>query len=97
MSGPTTLTPEEILDSQRREDLDHVREQGKAQFEKEVSERVDKLRDSVKDIKGDLMGPGSYIYIQVHIALRAVLIKRGLMDRRLDARVCNHTSDTKLF
>jgi hypothetical protein len=52
------LTEEEEMDARRREELDAIREEGKEQFEKEVSDRVDKLRDAVKDVKGDLMGPG---------------------------------------
>ena len=55
---PITLNEDEELDARRREELDRVREEGKTQFEKEVSERVDKLRDAAKDLKGELMGPG---------------------------------------
>lgn len=55
---PIQLTEEEEMDAKRREELDAIREEGKEQFEKEVSARVDKLRDAVKDVKGDLMGPG---------------------------------------
>lgn len=55
---PIQLTEEEEMDAKRREELDAVREGGKDQFEKEVSARVDKLRDAIKHVKGDLMGPG---------------------------------------
>lgn len=55
---PIQLSEEEQMDARRREELDAIREEGKNQFEREVSERVDKLRDAVKDVKGDLMGPG---------------------------------------
>lgn len=55
---PIQLTEDEEIDSRRREELDAVREEGKLQFEKEVSDRVDKLRDAVKNVKGDLMGKG---------------------------------------
>lgn len=58
---PIRLSGEEEEDARRREELDNVREQGKSQFEKEVSDRVDKLRDAVKDVKGDLMGPGELL------------------------------------
>jgi hypothetical protein len=58
---PIQLTEEEEMDAKRREELDAVREEGKQQFEKEVSARVDKLRDAVKDVKGDLIGPGERI------------------------------------
>ncbi|THH06358.1 hypothetical protein EW146_g9633, partial [Bondarzewia mesenterica] len=40
----------------RREEADKVREDGRKQFEKEVAVRVDALRESVKGVKGDLMG-----------------------------------------
>jgi hypothetical protein len=96
-SGPTKLTSEEIFDSQRREDLDQVREQGKTQFEKEVSERVDKLRDSVKDVKGDLMGPGTSICPHVSSAVGVELTKHGLMNRGLNGCVRDNTGDAKLY
>ena len=57
---PTTLSEEEIEDARRREDLDRQREEGKKVFEREVSERVDRLRSHLKDVKGDLMGPGEF-------------------------------------
>lgn len=56
--NPITLNEEERTDARRREELDRIREEGKTQFEKEVSDRVDKLRNAAKDLKGDLMGPG---------------------------------------
>ncbi|KAF8309595.1 hypothetical protein DL93DRAFT_2062783 [Clavulina sp. PMI_390] len=60
---PIQLTEEEEMDAKRREELDAIREEGKNQFEKEVSDRVDKLRDALKDVKGDLMGPDGLTHI----------------------------------
>ncbi len=58
---PTTLSEEEKMDAMRRENLDNQREEGKKVFEREVTERVDKLRRYLKDIKGDMMGPGEFL------------------------------------
>ena len=59
-ADPIRLTEEEEEDARRREELDRIREEGRSQFEREVSERVDKLRDAAKGVKGELMGPGMY-------------------------------------
>ncbi|KAJ6485044.1 hypothetical protein C8R47DRAFT_980506 [Mycena vitilis] len=56
LSGPTTLTREEIEDSLVREEADRVRDQGRKQFAKEIANRVEALRDAVKSVKGDIMG-----------------------------------------
>lgn len=59
LSGPTILSHEELADAQRREEADQVRDAGRKHFAKEVAERVDSLRDTVKDFKGDVMGQGA--------------------------------------
>lgn len=56
LSGPTTLSPEEVEDSIHREDADRLREEGRKRFAKEVANRVDGLRTAVKSVKGDMMG-----------------------------------------
>ncbi|EIM88426.1 uncharacterized protein STEHIDRAFT_95601 [Stereum hirsutum FP-91666 SS1] len=56
LSGPTMLSHEELVDAQRREEADRVRDDGRKHFAKEVAERVDSLRESVKGVKGDIMG-----------------------------------------
>ena len=58
LSGPTTLTSEELEDTRRREDADRMREDGRKRFAKEIAARVDGLRDAVKSVKGDIMGKG---------------------------------------
>ncbi|TFY80348.1 hypothetical protein EWM64_g3666 [Hericium alpestre] len=56
LSGPTRLTQEELEDAQRREEADRVREEGRQHFAKEVANRVDTLRDTIKSVKGEIMG-----------------------------------------
>ncbi|KAJ6599047.1 hypothetical protein DFH09DRAFT_1129929 [Mycena vulgaris] len=56
LSGPTTLSHEEVEDSLRREEADKVRDDGRKQFAQEIASRVDGLRDAVKSVKGDIMG-----------------------------------------
>ncbi|KAI0053525.1 hypothetical protein FA95DRAFT_447304 [Auriscalpium vulgare] len=56
LSDPTTLTGEELDDAEHREEADKMREEGRQHFAKEVAERVDRLRDSVKGVKGSIMG-----------------------------------------
>ncbi|KAH9482684.1 PX domain-containing protein [Psilocybe cubensis] len=56
LSGPTTLSPEELEDARRREEADRVREEGRKKFAKEIAGRVDGLREAVKSVKGDIMG-----------------------------------------
>lgn len=58
MSEPTTLTPEEEEDVRRRIEVDRLREEGRQKFAEEIGTRVDKLRQSIMDVKGDVMGPG---------------------------------------
>jgi hypothetical protein len=61
-ADPTTLTNEEVEDSQRREEADRTREEGRKQFAKEVSARVDSLRSMVKGMKGEILGRGHYYF-----------------------------------
>jgi hypothetical protein len=58
LSGPTTLSPSEVEDAQRREEADRTREDGRKKFAKEIASRVDGLREAVQSVKGDLMGKG---------------------------------------
>lgn len=58
LSGPTTLSPEELEDGKRREEADRVREEGRKKFAKEIAGRVEGLREAVKSVKGDIMGKG---------------------------------------
>jgi len=58
ISGQITLTPEEVEDARRREEADRVREDGRKRFAKEVTNRVESLRDAVKSVKGDVMEKG---------------------------------------
>ena len=62
LADPTTLTDEEVDDAQRREEADRTRDEGRKQFAKEVSARVDSLRSVVKGMKGDLLGKGHYYF-----------------------------------
>jgi hypothetical protein len=61
-ADPTTLTNEEIEDARRREEADKTRDEGRKHFAKEVSARVDSLRNVVKGMKGDLLGRGHYYF-----------------------------------
>jgi len=62
LSGPVRLTPEEEEDAKRREEADHVREEGRKQFAAEIAARVDGLRNSVRAVKGDMMGKSKFLY-----------------------------------
>ena len=62
LSSPTTLTDEELEDAQRREEADKTRDEGRKQFAREVSARVDSLRGLVKGVKGDLLGKGQFAF-----------------------------------
>lgn len=59
LSGPVTLSREEMEDAQRREEADNVREDGRRRFAREVAARVEGLRGAVKSVKGDIMGKGA--------------------------------------
>lgn len=52
--------PEEEEDAKRREEADHVRGEGRRQFAAEIAARVDGLRDSVRTVKGDMMGKSKW-------------------------------------
>ncbi|KAF8265123.1 hypothetical protein EI94DRAFT_1736635 [Lactarius quietus] len=56
LSDPTTLSDEELEDAQRREEADRTRDEGRKQFAKEISVRVDSLRGLVKNVKSELLG-----------------------------------------
>lgn len=61
LSGPTSLSPDELEDARRREEADKVREDGRKRFAREIAGRVEGLRDAVKSVKGDIMGKGELI------------------------------------
>ena len=62
LSGPTTLSPEELEDAKSREEADIAREEGRKKFAKEIATRIDALRGAVKNVKTDIMGEGmSYL------------------------------------
>ena len=82
-ADPTTLTNEEVEDAQRREEADRTREEGRKQFAKEVSARVDSLRSLVKGMKGDLLGRGHYFP-------RSLMGKSDQPNRWFDTCVCDH-------
>lgn len=63
LSGPTSLSPEEVEDARRREDADRIRENGRKRFAQEIAARVDGLRDAVKSVKGDIMGKDGLSHI----------------------------------
>jgi hypothetical protein len=82
-ADPTTLTNEEVEDARRREEADRTRDEGRKQFSKEVSARVDSLRSLVKGMKGDLLGRGHYFP-------RSVMGKSDQPNRWFDTYVCGH-------
>ena len=57
-ANPTTLTPAELDDAARREEADKLRDEGRKHFAREVAARVDRLRETLKGFKGDIMGKG---------------------------------------
>ena len=63
LSSPTRLTEEETADARRREEADRMREDGRMRFAKEITARVDGLRDTVRDVKGELLGKGTCIRV----------------------------------
>ena len=58
LSGPTRLSEEELADARRREEADRMREDGRMRFAKEITARVDGLRETVRSVKGELLGKG---------------------------------------
>ncbi|KAH9943424.1 uncharacterized protein BXZ73DRAFT_97466 [Epithele typhae] len=63
LSGPTRLSEEELADAKRREEADRMREDGRMRFAKEITARVDSLRDTVRGVKGELMGRDGLTHI----------------------------------
>lgn len=55
LSNPTTLTPPEALDCQRRLEADAVREEGRRRFKEEAERRVEALREGLAQFKGDVL------------------------------------------
>ena len=64
LSGPTRLTEEEQADARRREEADRMREDGRMRFAKEITARVDGLRETVRSVKGELLGQGKPLWNQ---------------------------------
>jgi hypothetical protein len=58
-SGPTSLSPEELEDTRKREEADQLRDEGRKRFAREIASRVESLREAVKSMKGDIMGKGA--------------------------------------
>lgn len=56
LSAPTSLTPAEAMDAQRRAEADAVREEGRRRFQKEAEKRVEALREGLSEFKGDILG-----------------------------------------
>lgn len=65
LSGPIIPTHEELEDMWKREEADKIREDGRRKFAKEISNRVNGLRDAVRSVKGDIMGKGRRILYTV--------------------------------
>ncbi|KAF5388233.1 hypothetical protein D9615_000431 [Tricholomella constricta] len=63
LSGAVNLTQAELEDAQRREEADHVRDDGRKRFAKEIASRVEGLREAVKSVKGDVMGKDGLTHI----------------------------------
>jgi hypothetical protein len=55
LSAPTTLTPPEAADCQRRLEGDAVREEGRRRFREEAEKRIDALREGLLQFKGDVL------------------------------------------
>ena len=84
LSGPTTLSQSEVEDAQRREEADRTREDGRKRFAKEISSRVDGLREAVQNVKGDLMGKGRKNFPRHHRSLGS-----GFHPRWSDENLCD--------
>ncbi|KAI1786535.1 hypothetical protein LXA43DRAFT_927473 [Ganoderma leucocontextum] len=63
LSSPTRLTEEETADARRREEADRMREDGRMRFAREITARVDGLRDTVRGLKGELLGKDGLTHI----------------------------------
>jgi hypothetical protein len=55
LSGPQTLSASELADARRREDADRVREEGRKRFRQEAGKRVEELRESVKELREEVV------------------------------------------
>ncbi|WWC88154.1 uncharacterized protein L201_003059 [Kwoniella dendrophila CBS 6074] len=55
LSAPTTLTPPEAVDCQRRLEADAVREEGRRRFKLEAEKRIEALREGLAQFKGDVL------------------------------------------
>ncbi|WVF70932.1 hypothetical protein IAT40_005727 [Kwoniella sp. CBS 6097] len=55
LSAPTTLTPPEAVDCQRRLEADAVREEGRRRFRLEAEKRIEALREGLAQFKGDVL------------------------------------------
>ncbi|WVO13112.1 hypothetical protein L204_100723 [Cryptococcus depauperatus] len=55
LSGPMTLTPQEVVDCQRRLSADAVREEGRRRFKAEAEKRIEALREGLTQFKGDVL------------------------------------------
>jgi hypothetical protein len=87
LSGPISLTQEELDDVKKREDADMVRDDGRKHFAKEIASRVDGLRDAVKSVKGDVMGKGNRPLVSLFLVFASSLMLPSL--RRPDAHIRN--------
>ncbi|GJE84843.1 hypothetical protein PsYK624_009190 [Phanerochaete sordida] len=63
LSGPTHLSEAELEDARRREEADRMREVGRIRFAKEITQRVDGLRDAVRSVKGELLGKDGLTHV----------------------------------
>ncbi|WVR05609.1 hypothetical protein IAU60_002630 [Kwoniella sp. DSM 27419] len=55
LSAPTSLTPPEAVDCQRRLEADAVREEGRRRFREEAEKRIEALREGLAQFKGDVL------------------------------------------
>lgn len=55
-----------------------MREEARKRFAREIASRVDSLRGAVKDMKGDIMGPGKFAYVLLTNLNLTSLIADGL-------------------
>lgn len=55
LSSPTTLSPPEAADCQRRLEGDAVREEGRRRFRVEAEKRIDALREGLSAFKGEVL------------------------------------------
>jgi hypothetical protein len=91
LSGPTTLSREELEDAHRREEADNVRQDGRKEFAMEIASRVNGLRDTIKGVKGDIMGKGDsakfyYSNESIHLFLFRRWINPDIWNRQSDSQ-----------